>query len=290
MGRKGLEIIGVPLNYGASRCGIEYGIENLLEVYPEYRERIHLIDVSLEREDFTNKKLKFLNTISKACNELAQKTEEAVKAGKLPIIMGGDHAIAMGSIAGVSSDRKIGVLWVDAHGDFNTDATTDSGHIHGMPLAASLGYGDKKLTNCHYEGNKVEVEDVVLFGIRSLDKYEEELMNKSGVRCYKYSEIAERGFEVCLAEASEILSKNGHDIHISFDLDSVDPREVTGVSTPVKDGITKDEGIKIFEYMFEKHSISSVDIVEYNPLYEEKKDTADYVNELIGKIEEIGGQ
>lgn len=285
MGSRKIELIGVPMHYGASRCGIEYGIESLVEICPEYEKRIELMRVEPQKEDFGNKKLKFLNTISKACNELAKRTERSVREGKLPIIMGGDHAIALGSIAGVSREKKIGVLWVDAHGDFNTEATTESGHIHGMPLAASLGYGSDKLTNCHYDGSKLDVENVVLFGIRSLDTDEEKLMNEAGVRCYKYSEIAERGFDVCLAEASEILAKNNLDIHISFDLDSVDPLEVTGVSTPVKAGITREEGKQIFRYMFEKHNISSVDIVEYNPLYEEKKETAEYVDELIKRIE-----
>jgi len=285
MGSRKIELIGVPLNYGANRCGIEYGIESLVEICPEYEKRIELMRVEPQKEDFGNKKLKFLNTISKACNELAKRTEKSVREGNLPIIMGGDHAISLGSIAGVSREKKIGVLWIDAHGDFNTEDTTESGNIHGMPLAASLGYGSDKLTNCYYDGSKLDVENVVLFGIRSLDEHEENLMNEAGVRCYKYSEIAERGFDVCLAEASEILAKNNLDIHISFDLDSVDPLEVTGVSTPVNAGITREEGKQIFRYMFGKHNISSVDIVEYNPLYEEKKETAEYVDELIKRIE-----
>lgn len=283
MGKK-IKLIGVPLQYGAVRCGIEYGIDSLEERHPQYKGNIDAIKIIQQKEDFSRKNLKFLNTISKACNELAGKVKETVEAGEVPITMGGDHAIAMGSIAGVSSVKKIGVLWVDAHRDFNTGETSESGNIHGMPLAASCGYGEKVLVDCHHAGVKVDPKSAVLFGVREDDQVEEDLVNEAGVRCYKYSEIEKRGFDVCLAEASSILAKNGYDIHVSFDLDSVDPREITGVSTPVKKGITREEGKQIFKYMFDKHNVSSVDIVEYNPLFEKEKETADYVDELITTI------
>lgn len=287
MGKKEIKLIGVPLNYGADRCGIEYGIDALKERYPRYRDEISLIEVTQEKEDFRKKNLKYLNTIIKACNKLAVEVEKTVSEGKLPITMGGDHAIAMGSIAGVAKQKEIGVLWVDAHRDFNTGETSSSGNIHGMPLAASCGYGEKILRDCHYEGVKVHPHNAVLFGVREEDQVEEDLVDEAGVRCYKYSEIEERGFEVCLREASEIFKKNGVEIHISFDLDSIDPSEVSGVSTPVKKGFSKKEGLYIFEYMFKNHDISSVDIVEYNPLYEKGEETASYVNELIEKIETL---
>lgn len=283
MGKK-IKLIGVPLQYGAVRCGIEYGIGSLEERHPQYKGNIDEIKIIQQKEDFSRKNLKFLNTISKACNDLADKVKETVEAGKLPITIGGDHAIAMGSIAGVSATGKIGVLWIDAHRDFNTGETTSSGNIHGMPLAASCGYGEKMLLDCHHEGVKVDPKNTVLFGVREDDQVEEDLVNEAGVRCYKYSEIEERGFEICLAEASSILAESGYDIHMSFDLDSIDPREVTGVSTPVVKGFTREEGKQIFKYMFDKHNISSVDIVEYNPLLEKGKETADYVDELIRTI------
>ena len=286
MGKK-IKLIGVPLQYGAVRCGIEYGINSLEERHPQYKGNIDAIEIIQQKEDFSRKNLKFLNTISKACNDLANKIKKTVEDGDLPITMGGDHAIAMGSIAGVSSSKKIGVLWVDAHRDFNTEETSESGNIHGMPLAASCGYGEKVLVDCHHVGVKVDPSNTVLFGIREDDQVEEDLVNEAGVRCYKYSEIEERGFDVCLAEASSILAKSGYDIHMSFDLDSVDPREITGVSTPVKKGITREEGKQIFKYMFDKHNISSVDIVEYNPLLEKGKETADYVDDLIRTIAEL---
>ncbi len=284
MPRRSYKLIGVPLNYGANKCGIEYGMDNFLKKFPKYKENLEVIEVEKQEEDFSEKGLKFLNTIRVACSKLAEKTAKVVENEELPISVGGDHAIAIGSIAGVSAKKSVGVLWVDAHGDFNTKDTTESGHIHGMPLAASCGYGSKELVDCLYEGRKVLTSDVVLFGIRSLDKKEEELINKAGVRCYKYSEIEERGFDLCLKEATDQLKKSGKDIHISFDLDSIDPMEVSGVSTPVKKGLSKAEGIKLIDYVFDNHSVSSVDIVEYNPIFEKGNDTVEYMNELIERI------
>ena len=277
-----VKILGVPLHYGANRCGIEYGLSTFFDKYPEYSEKIKVVEVELQKEDFTRKSLKFLNTIRKTCDDLAEEVNKVVKEGGIPLVMGGDHAIALGSIAGVSKEKEIGVIWVDAHGDFNTGETTESGHIHGMPLGASLGYGDEALTNCYYSGKKLKEENVVLFAIRDLDANEEKLINEAGIRCYTFDDIAKRGFDVCLREAGEYLA--GKEVHISFDLDSVDPSEITGVSTPVKGGISKKEGMELFDYFLKEHTVSSVDIVEYNPIYEKEADTVDYLKRLMDKI------
>ncbi len=282
--RKEVKLLGIPLHYGANRCGIEYGLSTFLNRYPGYSEKIKMLEVEPQNEDFSRKNLKFLNTIRKTCDVLAAEVNKIIKEGGIPIALGGDHALALGSIAGVSREKEVGVIWVDAHGDFNTHETTKSGHIHGMPLGASLGYGDEVLTDCYYPGKKLKKENVVLFGIRDLDENEEKLIKEVGIRCYTYADITERGFGICLHEAGEYLADKGKGIHISFDLDSVDPSEITGVSTPVKGGLTKKEGEELFDYFLGEHTVTSVDIVEYNPIYEKEDETVKYLKKLMEKV------
>jgi ornithine decarboxylase len=168
-------ILGVPLNLGADRGGIEFGLDVLLEEYADTFAEIDIIEVNKQPEDFRQPKLKYKNTILDTCNRLAEKVYYNIQEGYRPVVIGGDHSISLGSISGVSKAKgrdNIGVIWIDAHGDMNTEKTTITGNIHGMPLAFLQGYGDSDMVNCYFDGAKIKSENVVLFGARDLDPLE----------------------------------------------------------------------------------------------------------------------
>ncbi len=277
------KIIGVPLNFGANRCGLEFSINNFIEKYPKYRDKIEVLDVERQEEDFSIKGAKYLNTVAKTCEELAVNVNKIVKDGDFPVSLGGDHAIAIGSIAGVAKEKEIGILWMDAHGDMNTPEISDSGHIHGMPLAASVGHGHPKLVDCFYNGTKVKKENVILFGTRDIDEKEQKLIDELGIKNYTWKMIAEMGFEKALGEVKEFFK--GRDLHISFDLDGIDPGEITAVGTPVPGGLSREMGKTLISDMIDTASVTSIDIVEYNPIYEKEAETSEYVDELLQLIE-----
>jgi len=277
------KIIGVPLNFGANRCGLEFSIENFIEEYPQYKDKIESLEVAKQKEEFPMKGGKYLNTVAKTCEDVAEKVNKVVKNNEFPIILGGDHAIAIGSIAGVSKEKEIGILWMDAHGDMNTPEISGTGHIHGMPLATSIGHGHSKLVNCFYEGAKVKKENIVLFGTRDIDEKEEKLINELGVKNYTWDMIAEMGFEKAFAEVKEFFRNKN--LHISFDLDGINPKEITAVGTPVIGGLSREMGKTLISEMIDTASVTSIDIVEYNPIYEKEKETSEYIDELIKLIE-----
>ncbi|MCK5780569.1 MAG: arginase, partial [Psychrilyobacter sp.] len=223
-------LIGVPLNFGANRCGLEFSIDNFLKKFPKYKEKMEVIEVVREKEEFPMKNEKYVNTVASTCEKLAVEVNKAVKNGLIPITIGGDHSIAIGSIAGVSKEKEVGILWMDAHGDMNTPEISDSGHIHGMPLATSVGYGHSKLVNCLYEGTKVKKENVILFGTRDIDAKEQKLIDELGVKNYSWDMIVDMGFEKAFEEVKEFFKDKN--LHISFDLDGIDPTEITAVGTP----------------------------------------------------------
>lgn len=277
------KIIGVPLNFGANRCGLEFSVENFIDRYPKYRDKIEILGVEKQLEDFSTKGAKYLNTVAKTCEELAVNVNKIIKDGDFPISLGGDHAIAIGSIAGVSKEKEIGILWMDAHGDMNTPEISGTGHIHGMPLATSVGYGHSKLVDCLYKGAKVKKEDVILFGTRDIDEKEQKLIDELGIKNYTWEMIAEMGFEKALGEVKEFF--RGRDLHISFDLDGIDPVEITAVGTPVAGGLSREMGKTLVSEMIDTASVTSVDIVEFNPIYEKGVETSEYVDELLQLIE-----
>jgi ornithine decarboxylase len=278
------KIIGVPLNFGANRCGLEFSVDNFLERYPEYKNGMRILEVTREKEDFSLKGAKYLNTISKVNEELAREINKVVKNNEFPLIIGGDHAIAIGSIAGVSKEKEIGILWVDAHGDMNTPEISESGHIHGMPLATSVGVGHEKLVNCFYDGTKVNKENVVLFGTRDIDEKEQQLIDELGIKNYTWEKIEKMGFEKALNEVKEFFK--GRNLHISFDLDGIDPEEITAVGTPVKGGLSREMGKKLVADMIDNANVTSMDLVEYNPIYERETETTEYMNELLKLVKE----
>ncbi len=275
-------LFGVPMNLGANKAGIEFGPEVLEEFYPDTFDEMTIIPVEKQKENFNDWNLKYKNTILHTCEKLAMQVNEAVRDGYRPITIGGDHSISLGSISGVSLEKEIGVIWIDAHGDMNTDEITMSGNIHGMPLALLQGYGDRDLVNCFYEGAKIEGKNVVIIGARDLDYKERELIDELGIKCISYDEIIHKGLETVLEEIKEFLQIDN--LHISFDVDSVDPEFAPAVSTPVRSGFTPEEIFTTFRFLFKNYSITSVDIVEFNPVNDKNGKTAEFVNELTNFV------
>ena len=272
------QLFGVPMNLGANKTGIEFGLEALWDNYPDVFDEMEVIEIERQKEDFSVQNLRYKNTILDTCERVAHTVNLAVKDGYRPITIGGDHTIALGTIAGVAKEKNIGVIWMDAHGDMNTHETTLTGNIHGMPLALLQGLGDKDLSNCYFDGPKINSENIVLFGVRDLDEQEREVINKSGVKVVFYDEIAQRGIDVVLDEVREYL--NVDNLHISFDIDVLNPEYAPGVSLPVRGGFAPDDIFHSFKYLFKNYTITSVDIVEFNPIYDRNSKTMEFVKEL----------
>lgn len=271
-------MFGVPMNLGANKAGIEFGPDTLCEYYPDTFDEMEIIEVEKQKENFNEWNLKYKNTILNTCEKLATSVNEAVRDGYRPIVIGGDHSIALGSISGVSLEKEIGVIWIDAHGDMNTDESTITGNIHGMPLALLQGAGDRDLVNCFYEGAKIDSKNVVILGARDLDFKEREIIDQLGVKVIYHDEVLQKGLENILEEIKDYLKIDN--LHISFDVDSVNPEMAPGVSTPVRNGFTTDEIFQTFKYLFKNYFVTSVDIVEFNPVNDKNDKTLKFVNEL----------
>lgn len=274
-------LLGSPLNLGADKGGIDFGLDTLLEEYPDTFAEIDIIDVVKQPEDFKQKKMKYKNTILNTCERLAEKVDESIQDGYRPITIGGDHSIALGTISGVSKAKgpNIGVIWIDAHGDMNTHDTTITGNVHGMPLALLQGFGDQDMANCYFEGPKIKSENVVLFGIRDLDPLEAQFIKENNIKVFTYNYIEEIGIKKALDEVREHLKVD--EVHISFDLDVIAPHIAPGVSVPVEDGFSMEDVFKTFRFLLKEYFVSSIDIVEFNPIYDKEGVTASYVNELV---------
>jgi arginase len=227
-------------------------------------------------------KLNYLPEIHKVCEDVASIVAQAMKDGDLPVILGGDHSLAIGSLAGVASvKRHLGVIWFDAHGDMNTDATTPSGNIHGMPLAASLGLGHPLLTGVGGFSPKVSPDHVVLVGTRSVDEGEARLIREAGVRVFTMHEIDRMGIGAVMEEAVRIASEGTDGVHLSLDLDALDPVAAPGVGTPVLGGITVREGHLAMEILAESGTLCSIDVVEVNPILDVANRTAEMAVDLL---------
>lgn len=276
-----------PLSYGADKAGLEHGPTQLMGRYPDIANRIRFINVARRPENFSSSNLKFVNTIAATCSIVAEQISFSIGEGHIPILLGGDHALAMGSIKGALDHYSdIAVLWIDAHADMNTHETTHSGNIHGMPLAALMGHGHPKLVNLHNR-SRIDPSRVVLYGCRDIEPEEGKLIKTLGVREYPFEEIARRGFEDTMQEALERLAGRSKYLHLSLDLDSMDPEDVMGVSTPVGGGLKVNQVIEMIKQAVERFEITSVDIVEYNPLHDRGEVTLDTVVMLVSMLEKV---
>lgn len=289
-----LRIIGVPSDLGQGRRGVDMGpsairyagLERKLKALGHNVEDLGNVTVPTpEMHTVTNEKLKYLNEVQQVSTDVHGVVKDVLTKGHIPIILGGDHSISIGSVAGVAAaNRSFGVIWYDAHGDMNTEETTPSGNIHGMPLAVSLGYGHKDLVNLGGFTPKVKPENVVLVGIRSIDADEARLIRESGIRAYTMAEIDRRGMAQVMEEAVAIASNGTEGIHLSLDLDALDPMFAPGVGTPVNGGVTYREGHLAMEILCDSGKLRSVDVVEVNPILDQENKTAQMAVELVESL------
>lgn len=277
------ELIGCPSHCGVpgKGDGLTGGIRALNQLLSDCRIR-EIPERILPEADLPN--LKCLNSVVATNRAIAAAVAEIKGRGNTPLFFGGDHAAAIGSVSGDAADEeRLGLIWVDAHSDINTDETTTTGNIHGMPVAALLGLGREELRTIHGDRPKILPQDVVLFGLRDVDPPEAEIIRQQNIKCFYFSEIEERGLDVCLREAREYLA--GVDrLHISFDLDVMDPQRIKGVSVPVEGGFSDQEVFRVFHGLLTSFDVSAIDIVEYNPTKDADGQTGRFVAELVRRI------
>jgi arginase len=292
---KKVRIIGVPMDLGAGRRGVDMGPSAIriaglnsaiarlgYEVVDSGNVHVH----PPEALEHTNSRARFLTEITAACEELAALVENALQESTLPVVLGGDHSIAAGSAAGVASfyrkrGERIGIVWLDAHTDINTPDTSPSGNIHGMPLAAILGLGPKDLANVAGFAPKVLTQNTVVIGARSVDPGERETLRQLGIRVYTMSELDERGMAQVIEEAVQIASRNTAGFHVTMDMDFLDPFYAPGVGTPERGGATYREAHLAMEKLADTGRVLSVEVTEVNPLFDKANQTAQLAVELI---------
>jgi arginase len=288
-----ITLISVPMDLGADRRGVDMGPSAIR--YADIVEKLRALGHSvtsaepipvsepeaIQEPSDAEGYAKHLAPIIAATSLLAERVSERISAGSLPITLGGDHSIALGSIAGAAKARKpLGVIWFDAHADFNTAKTSPSGNVHGMILAALAGQGDARLVNVGGRGKKVDPRRIVIVGARDLDAGEQRLLREVGVRVLTMSDIDRRGMEAVTREALETALDGAAGLHVSFDLDVVDPSEAPGVGTPVHGGITYREAHLAMEMVAESERLTSLDMVEVNPILDQHNRTAILATEL----------
>ena len=292
-----INIIEVPIFYGCDKVGVDMGPEvlrknGLIDIFNKKHEicNIEHIDVkelSSENKYTFNNKMKYLDEIINVNNKLADKVNNSLKNNIFPLIIGGDHSIGMGSLAGLGKHfgEDLAVVWIDAHGDINTPESSPSGNVHGMPLSASMGIGDESLTNIYYNGIKVNPKNVYIIGARDLDEGELELIKTKHLNVWTMSDIKEKGLDSCLNElTSKLKESKVQNVHISFDVDSIDPTFIPGTGTPVINGFNMDEGKKVLKDLLNTKLIKSMDFVEFNPKLDETNTT---LKNCLSILEEV---
>ena len=292
---RSVSVLGVPLGYGASMAGVDIGpaalrVARLDQRIARLGYSVHdLGDMRLERPQSlpeVDDKLKYVREISNACEQLAVEVEEILKAQQLPLIVGGDHSIAIGSFAGAASfykkkEESLGLIWFDAHADMNTPESTPSGNIHGMPLAVLLGFGAPELTNVGGFAPKVDPKCCAHVGARDIDPGERELIRKLGMRFFTMREIDERGMKECMDDAIKIASRASGGYAVTFDVDVLDPGDAPGSGTLVRGGLTYREAHLGMEKIAEAGGMRMLEIVEINTALDVNNKTAELGVELI---------
>ncbi|MBN8704479.1 MAG: arginase [Bacteroidetes bacterium] len=291
-----IKLIDVPMDLGAGRRGVDMGPSALR--LAGIKEKVSAMGFPVEDDQddifvpipehghVENNSLKFLKEIVTTCEHLACRVELAKEDGFFPIVMGGDHSIAIGTIAGLSSyykkqGKKLGVVWVDAHADMNTPETSPTGNIHGMPLAVNIGLGADELINLHGNFQKLDPKNVALIGIRDLDREEKRNVKARGINAYTMADIDRLGIYAVIQEAISILKERVDVIHISFDVDGMDPGVAPGVGTPVPGGLRFRETHLIMETLAETGMVGSMEITEINPILDIRNQTAETAVEMV---------
>lgn len=285
-------IIGVPIDLGAGRRGVDMGPSAMR--YTGLHSRLEALGygvcdlgnlpapmVETSAPPPPGATLRYLEPIATLCEALASAVASCVEQGQIPLALGGDHSLTIGSASGSARGRSLGLIWIDAHADFNTAETTQSGNIHGMSVAALTGRGHPLLTGLAGRTPALSPEHVALVGVRDLDPLERTALRNSGVRVFTMHEVDRRGMAAVIDEAAQLIMRGTDGFHLSFDLDVVDPREAPGVGTPVAGGISRREAHLAMEILAQSGGIRSLDLVEVNPILDERNATAELAVELV---------
>jgi arginase len=292
--KKKIRVIGVPLDLGQSRRGVDMGpsavrvagLEARLEALGHVVEDGGNIAVAIqEQKKEGDPRAKYLKEITATCTKHAELVLKTLEAGTVPVVLGGDHSMAAGTVAGVAEfyrrqGKKVGLVWIDAHADINTPETSPSGNVHGMPLAAIMGLGPAELANIFSFSPKVLPNNCVLVGVRDVDAAEKENIRKAGVEVFTMRDIDERGMRSVMEEALRMAGHGTAGYHISLDMDWIDPEDAPGVGTPVRGGATYREGHLAMEVIADDARLCSFEIVEVNPVIDERNRTAILAVEL----------
>jgi arginase len=292
---KKAKIIGVPMDLGAGRRGVDMGPSairiaglgpSIVRLGYEVEDAGNIFVHPPEAVPRSDAHAHFLPEISLVVSKLASRVEAALDEGALPVILGGDHSIAIGSVAGLAAyhrqrKQEVGIIWLDAHTDINTPESSPSGNIHGMPVAVLLGRGAKDLVEIAGFAPKVTPENVVIIGARSVDPGERDLIKSLGVRVYTMSEIDARGMAAVMPEAIAIASKGTAGFHVTMDMDFIDPLFAPGVGTPERGGATYREAHLAMEMAADSGRVLSVEITEVNPLFDTANQTGKLAAELV---------
>jgi arginase len=294
-----IAIIGAPMDLGAGRRGVDMGpsamrLANLNEKLAALGYVVEdLGNVVVDQPETSPAgppNARYLPQIAHTCARLAAMVEKAANGGRVPLVLGGDHSAAIGTVAGMSrhfrkagrkSPKKLGLIWIDAHADMNTPESSPSGNVHGMPLACCIGLGPRELTHIGGYSPKVEPGSVAIIGLRSVDGTERLNVRGTGVHAFTMRDIDERGLRSVVKEAIEIVSAGTAGFHLSFDMDAVDPHEAPGVGTPVRGGITYREAHLAMEIVCDSGLMASMEVVEVNPVIDEVNRTALLAVELV---------
>lgn len=300
---KKLDIIGASTSFGQPKLGVDLGPDairyaglskTLSDLGYDVNDKGNIsgdfkVDVAGHSKKEESNLLNFEGVLN-FNEQLAKSVDESITAGHFPLVLGGDHSLAIGSLAGISSHyENLGVIWYDAHGDLNDSHTSPSGNIHGMPLAASCGVGHERMVNLYNDGVKVKPENVVLIGMRDLDEGEKKYIKDNNILTFTMVDIREKGIKAVMEEAVSYLKDKTDGIHLSLDVDALDPVETPGTGTPVDGGLSLSETQLAMRVLNKSDRITSMDLVEVNPLLDEKNKTAEKAVEiaahLFGKVQ-----
>ena len=286
-----IDIIGVPIDLGADRRGVDMGPSAIR--YAHLHQKLHDLGYTLEDKgnievpiqetcNITDPRLKYIDCIIPMARRIAGAVATSVQGDRFPLVLGGDHSLSVGSIRGAAKHKKIGIIWIDAHADFNTPETTPSGNIHGMPLAALCGFGDPRLVSLWEETPPVvDPRRVAVIGARDLDPGEKRNLREAGVMVQSMEQIDRFGMVTALENAIEQVSRDADGIYLSFDMDSLDPRHAPGVGTPVPGGLSYREAHLACEVVAETGKLIGMDMVEVNPILDVQNQTAIHAVEFI---------
>lgn len=290
-----IAVFGVPLDLGAGRRGVDMGPsamrvarlhERLASLGYEVKDYGNVAVDQMESSPVGQEHSRYLSQIADTCLRLAKRVGAVVQRGRFPLVLGGDHSVAVGTVAAMSQwlrerGERLGLIWIDAHADMNTPETSPSGNVHGMPLACCLGMGPPELADIYGHSPKVLPVNVALVGIREVDQLERPHVRESGVRAFTMRDIDERGLRAVMREAIEIASTDTAGFHVSLDLDAIDPRDAPGVGTAVRGGLTYREAHLAMEMICDSGGMMSMEAVEVNPVLDEANRTAELAVELV---------